>query len=184
MFEGEAGRVVTEGMRLRTTFVVTRSFKGDPGREVEVRTMGSSAACGRRYAPGERYLVYARHSNDGLSDNLCSRTRRSMNAADDFAALGPGVVPGAEPQGAEGGGDNVEPPRIDPPAESPPAVQPERRGCAASVAGLPHDPGLAAALLLLLGVASARRRAYRGVGSSLHWRQHVARIVRDPTARQ
>lgn len=182
MFEGRAGAVVTEGMRLRTTFEVLRTFKGDAPRFVEVLTMSSSAACGRKYQPGETYLVYAAQANGGLSDNLCSRTRRSIHAADDLAVLGTGVEPGKVDAASEAGPGNVEPPRIEHPPEAPPAVTPERRGCAASIAG--QDPGPATALLMLLGVASLRRRAYRGDGSSLQRRKHVARIVRDPTARQ
>ncbi len=141
-------------MRTRTNFRVLRTFKGDTGTVVDVLTMSSSAACGRRYIPGEKYLVYASQSTAGLSDNLCSRTRRSLEAGTDFAVLGRGVGPSSEPEELDDG-PNVEPPRIAPAAEAPPPVQPRRRGCSA----LPHaGGGLLMSVLLLLGVASLSRR--------------------------
>lgn len=184
VFEGRAAAPTTEGMRIRTTFEVLRTFKGDAGTHVDVLTMSSSAACGRRYVPGESYLVYAFQSNGSLADNLCSRTRRSSEAAVDFEVLGGGVAPAAPPEdGATP--TNVEAPRIEPIAPTPPPVAAERRGCAASVAGLPHTRGpLLMSVLFLLGVASHRRRAYRGCGISPPRRPHVARTVRNPTARQ
>ena len=90
VFEGRASAPTTEGMRLRTTFEVLRTFKGDTSSHVDVLTMSSSASCGRRYVPGETYLVYAFQSNGSLADNLCSRTRRSSEASMDFEALGNG----------------------------------------------------------------------------------------------
>jgi len=184
VFEGRAGAPSTEGMRIRTTFEVSRTFKGDTGTYVDVLTMSSSAACGRRYVPGETYLVYAYQSGGSLADNLCSRTRRSSEAAVDFEVLGGGLPPTGLPEVGEAP-PNVEAPRIAPTVATPPPVQPERRGCAASVAGLPHTRGpLLMSVLFLLGVASHRRRAYRGRGISPPRRPHVARIVRNPTARQ
>lgn len=184
VFEGRAGAPTTEGMRIRTTFEVGRTFKGNTGIYVDVLTMSSSAACGRRYVPGETYLVYAYQSNGSLADNLCSRTRRSSEAVVDFEVLGGGLAPEGLPEDDETP-INVEAPRIVPTAATPPPVQPERRGCAASVAGLPHtrEP-LLMSVLFLLGVASYRRRAYRGRGISPPRRPHVARTVRNPTARQ
>ncbi|MGH1347183.1 MAG: hypothetical protein ACRBN8_36815 [Nannocystales bacterium] len=184
VFEGRAAAPTTESMRIRTPFEVLRTFKGDTGTYVDVLTMSSSAACGRSYVPGETYLVYAFQSNGSLADNLCSRTRRSSEAGVDFEVLGGGQAPTGLPEDDDAA-TNVEAPRIEPPATSPPPVQPERRGCAASVAGLPHTRGaVLMSVLLLLGVASHRRRAYRGCGISPPRRPHVARTVRNPTARQ
>lgn len=184
VFEGRAAAPSTEGMRIRTTFEVLRTFKGDTGTHVDVLTMSSSAACGRRYVPGESYMVYAYESNGGLADNLCSRTRRSSEAAVDFEVLGAGQAPAGPPED-EGVHSNLEAPRIEPVLTTPPPVQPERRGCAASVAGLPHTRGpMLMPVLFLLGVASLRRRAYRGRGVSSPRRPNVARTVRNPIARQ
>ncbi len=186
VFEGRPGAPTTEGMRLRTSFEVLRTFKGEVGPRVELVTMASSAACGRSYVPGETYLVYASAGNGGLGDNLCSRTRRSSEATVDFAALGSGLTPTEMPTDADV--PNLEPPRIEPTgpaALEPPANAPHARSCAVSVAGLPHAaPEPAWALLLLVGVASLRRRAYRGRGSALPRKRHVARIVRNPAPRQ
>lgn len=184
VFEGRAAAPSTEGMRIRTTFEVIRTFKGETGTHVDVLTMSSSAACGRQYIPGGSYMVYAYESGGSLADNLCSRTRRSSEAEIDFEVLGGGQTPTGPPED-EGTQANVEAPRIEPTAATPPPVQPERRGCAASVAGLPHARGpMLMSVLFLLGVASLRRRAYRGCGVSPPRRPHVARTVRNPIARQ
>lgn len=162
VFEGRAQEPRAEGVRLRYTFEVLRTFKGNAGAFVDVLTMDSGAACGRRYTPGETYLVYAFEARGEIGDNLCSRTRHTSDASEDFAALGAGV----RPTNAASPADDpvtIEPPRIEPETVAVPPVQPGRRGCAASIAGLSHAPsdgGLA--LLLLLGVASLRRRPYRG----------------------
>lgn len=181
VFEGRASAPTTEGMRLRTNFEVLRTFKGETGTHIDVLTMSSSASCGRRYVPGETYLVYAFTANGTLADNLCSRTRRSSEASTDFAMLGTGADP--EPTVEEDGGvTNVEPPRIAP--HDPPPVEPGHRGCSASGSALPHDErGLLGVVLFLLGVASLRRRAYGG-NSSPPRSHDVVRIVRDPAARQ
>ena len=183
VFEGRAAAPSSEGMRTRTTFEVLRTFKGETGTYVDLLTMSSSAACGRRYVTDETYLVYASASAAGLADNLCSRTRRSSEALVDFEVLGGGVPPTELREDSETP-VNVEAPRIEPAASTPPPVQ-ARRGCAASVAGLPHARGPSLiAVLFLLGVASHKRRAYRGPGVSARRSPHVARTVRNPTARQ
>ncbi|MEM6295039.1 MAG: hypothetical protein AAGA54_27450 [Myxococcota bacterium] len=162
VFEGRPSEPKAEGVRLRYTFEVLRTFKGEATSFIDVVTMDSGAACGRRYTPGETYLVYAFEARGEIGDNLCSRTRRSADAREDFMALGEGVrPPSASPEPDEP--STVEPPRIEPVSPEVPPAQPGTRGCAASIAGLSHAPssdGLA--LLLLLGVASLRRRPYRG----------------------
>jgi len=153
VFEGRATAGVTEGMRIRTTFEVLRTFKGELGARVDILTMSSSATCGRRYADGQSYLVYASESEYGLSDNLCSRTRRTVDAGTDFAVLGKGLQPGGIPEPQDEGAD-LEPPRITAPPQMPPEVQPRARGCAVSRSALPH-----ASLLVLLLLGRRRRPA-------------------------
>ncbi len=184
VFEGIAAAPTSEGMRVRTSFEVLRTFKGDTGTHVDVVTMADSASCGRSYVPSEHYLVYASQANGDLADNLCSRTRRSSEAAVDFEVLGGGQTPTGPPED-DATPPNLEAPRIEPTAAAAPPVHPERRGCAASVAGLPHAQApLLMSVLFLLGVATLRRRAYGGRGVSAPRRLHVARTVPNPIARQ
>jgi len=59
---------------LRVKFKVEKSWKGQTTREIIVRTASSSAACGFLFKAGQRYLVYASRSGDGLQTTNCSRT--------------------------------------------------------------------------------------------------------------
>lgn len=70
--------------------LVLRAWKGaTAGDEVTLRTGMSQADCGFAFAEGSSYLVYARRLPSGeLSTNICSRTRASALATEDFAALG------------------------------------------------------------------------------------------------
>jgi len=144
------------------SFEVDRVWKGEIGDRVEISTALHSASCGRTYQIGTRYLIYARHNDkSGWTDGLCSRTRASDSAAEDFQVLGEGQPPfdpEAQPD-PEPGSEPTEPPRIDSPPPEPPPTTPNRRGCAVEK---PHANGGAAVLLLLgLGVAIGRRRTVR-----------------------
>jgi len=77
-----------ESMNL-VRMTVVRAYKGVDGEEVEVGTPGSSAACGYGFADGQRYLVYAYRSSEdeGLSTNLCTRTRPLSRADEDLEYL-------------------------------------------------------------------------------------------------
>lgn len=156
------GRVVAAPARRTGTynevatyeFSVTRQWKGDVGQRVRIKTAKSSAACGRRYYSGEVYLVYAsRGEDDGLRDNLCSRTRESRAAAEDFARLGPGKEPlrGKMQSSAQA----LEPPRIPAPPPDMSGLGNQGKGCRVTTG----DPGLPTLLGLLL--ATIRRRRVR-----------------------
>jgi hypothetical protein len=167
VFEGRAANVVDEGMQRRFAFDVSRVWKGDVGAKAEVVTASSSAACGRGYAMGEVYVVYAYRGQDGgLADGLCTRTRERSHAAEDLAALGPGHEPGGSTKPVADGDPTLEPPRIDAPVtdSAPPPSEPSRRGCAVENAHMLDD----AALLLLVGagIAIRRRRIVRSVSRS------------------
>ncbi len=177
VFEGRASAPVVEGTRRhRYTFEVLRTFKGETSTTVDVITPSSSAACGRAYEAGQTYLIYAFEESGGLGDALCTRSRLSSDAAEDFAALGEGVSISGDDSVDEPAGSPAEPPRIDKPATEPPPTTPSARGCAVGVAGLPHAPAPGgAALLVLLGVATVRRRAYRACDTRS--RRHPCRSV-------
>jgi hypothetical protein len=89
---------------LSIPFTVIRAFKGvEASGQVTVTTSGNPASCGYPFAAGETYLVYAwREKNGSLGTGLCSRTRRSAEAADDFAAFAAPAGAGSAAPGAGG----------------------------------------------------------------------------------
>ena len=95
VFEGRVSAVVEEERGFRVTLSVVRTWKGADAETVEVRTAGSSAACGFPFEEGKSYLVYARLAEeDGVQPvSLCSRTGLIENAHEDLAFLGAGVTP-------------------------------------------------------------------------------------------
>lgn len=66
---------------------VSRAFKGVSSDVVTLSTPVQSAACGRTFEVGKRYLVYAEHIQGGLHDHLCTRTALLENAKADVEAL-------------------------------------------------------------------------------------------------
>lgn len=152
VFEGRTFGVHREAGKVRFTFEVSRVFKGEIGSTVEVYSNATSSMCGRSFEAGVPYLVYARHSPAGvLVDSMCSRTRASRSAAEDFAELGAGSGP-PRPEIAVATRPAIEPPRIEP---SPPPPAPSKRGC---TTGIIDDPSPWWFALLPLG-ARRRRRA-------------------------
>ncbi|MEM7154175.1 MAG: hypothetical protein AAF799_15110 [Myxococcota bacterium] len=161
VFEARPFSMTNNGVRARYRFEVDQVWKGDVGPRVEISTSMSSAACGRTYRIGTRYVIYARRGSDGgWTDGLCSRTRTSQSAAEDLQVFGPGRRPGLpDPEPGSGGDAPTEPPRIDNPPPEPPPTTPSARGCAVEK---PHAPGSLAGLFLLgLTVAIGRRRTVR-----------------------
>jgi hypothetical protein len=71
------------------TLAVRKVWKGDIGAQVQVRTAGSSAACGYNFVKGQAYLVYAdRDEADPMRVSLCSRTAPVASAQKDLDFLG------------------------------------------------------------------------------------------------
>lgn len=65
-------------------FLVEESYKGVPGREVEVYSDATNS-CSLWFVRNETYVVYAYRSTSGvLSTNMCSRTRSMSAAAEDL----------------------------------------------------------------------------------------------------
>lgn len=59
--------------RMLVTFQVKRSYKGDLGQEIHLRTGLGGGDCGARFAPGVLYLVYGYRSDHGeLMVGMCS----------------------------------------------------------------------------------------------------------------
>lgn len=127
VFEGRTFGVHRESGKVRFTFEVTRVFKGEVGPSVDVYSPAAAATCGRAFEAGVPYLVYAHTSPAGvLVDTMCSRTRTSRAAAEDFAELGAGIGP-ARAELPDTTRPSIEPPRIE---VTPTPVGPGRRGCA------------------------------------------------------
>ncbi|MDC0670942.1 hypothetical protein [Nannocystis radixulma] len=144
----------TNGM-VRYGLTVLRVFKGDLPAATSIITRNSSAACGRSFVLGKRYLIYAHRTPEGdLGDTMCSRTRQIGTADEDLAALGAGTPP---PAPASPETESREPPRIEPSAPPPALDAPApatRRGC--DLGGDSGPGGLA--WLLLVGTLVRRRR--------------------------
>ncbi len=157
VFEGRTFGVHREGNKVRFAFEVSRVFKGELGPSVDVYSPASSATCGRGFEAGVQYVVYARVSPAGvLSDSMCSRTRPSRSAAEDFAELGAGTPPPRPQTTPTSARSSVEPPRIEP---EPPPAPPSRRGCTiGSPADLSPLALLAPLALLLAPLLWQRRR--------------------------
>ncbi len=64
------------GGKVTATLRADHVYKGDPGAEFEVVTRAQGAACGYEFAEGERYLLFARAADSGLTTSLCSGNRR------------------------------------------------------------------------------------------------------------
>ncbi len=69
------------------SFEISHTYKGPTGRAV-VRSKASVAACGRTFEEGVVYLVYARKTDEVLTDTQCSRTRPAADAIEDFKEIG------------------------------------------------------------------------------------------------
>jgi len=93
VFTGEVTEIepntATKFGGIEITLRVKKVWKGDIGERVQVRTAGSSAACGYNFVKGETYLVYAdRDEADPMRVSLCSRTALVASAQVDLDFLG------------------------------------------------------------------------------------------------
>ena len=123
---------IEDGSAVEYNFDVLRTFKGEPGAQLTVTTAVHSAACGRSYTKGSTWLLYTRQGDDGVvRDNLCSRSRTSDRAEEDFAVLTSAVTsaptePDGEQAPEEGPAVEGEPgPEGEPSAEPEVEVAPE-----------------------------------------------------------
>jgi hypothetical protein len=93
-----AGGVASTADETRVPLKVLRAWKGagvEAGRDVTLLTPSGSASCGYGFKAGESYVIYAARSPSGdLATNICTRTRRSQDAAEDVAALDAAVKAG------------------------------------------------------------------------------------------
>jgi hypothetical protein len=94
VFLGRVLQISPAGAPHGRTVIFARSkvWKGPLDPLLATTTPDYSAACGIDFVPGREYLVY---EHTGGSVILCSRTQPAAMAADDLAALGPGLTPQA-----------------------------------------------------------------------------------------
>lgn len=78
---GEPARVA------EVKFKVQKLWKGSVAAEVSVFTANVCCICGYKFRVGGRYLVYA-HGPDKLSTDICTRTRKAVDAEIDLRVLG------------------------------------------------------------------------------------------------
>lgn len=72
-------------------FKVDKSWKGVNTEEVRIFTFNICCICGYQFSVGESYLVYAYGNStdqNQLWTNICTRTTKLMNAAEDVKVLG------------------------------------------------------------------------------------------------
>lgn len=90
VFSGKVTGIARTGRMLKVKIQVDRAWKGAPAiqcGEVTLETHSNSATCGFEFEQGKSYLVYA-VEEDGLTTNLCTRTRSIDQADEDLGALG------------------------------------------------------------------------------------------------
>lgn len=150
---------------------VLRSWKGSPEPRSAIVTSSQGSMCGRSYEVGANYLVYAYRDKQGnLGDSICTRTRSSKTATEDFAALGDGTklpaAPGsrvdpapadAAPEGAAPEPAAAPSPVEEPAAQEPAAEEPDDADTDPSCSMAAGHSGLGLALALPF-LARRRRR--------------------------
>lgn len=90
VFSGKVTGIVQSGQSgrmLKVTLQVDRAWKGATCGEVTLETAADGATCGFGFEQGKSYLVYA-VEEDGLTTNLCTRSRSIDQADEDLGALG------------------------------------------------------------------------------------------------
>jgi len=99
---------------VRVTFTITDAFRGVTGKEVDIFTNNSAAACGYNFERDSVYIVYAHEYPKGggrLFVSSCSRTQKFSESSPDIAyaqslakALPGGVISGVVTHVREGAG--------------------------------------------------------------------------------
>ena len=67
---------------------IEKIWKGQDCGELTLTTGLGDADCGYGFEVGKSYLIYAFQENGGLATNICTRTAKVDQAAEDLAVLG------------------------------------------------------------------------------------------------
>jgi hypothetical protein len=78
---------------VRYTFDVSEVWKGKSTAKMAVVVERANSSCGRRFAFGREYLVYAEPGARGLTASSCARVRQLSQATADLSVLGRGKRP-------------------------------------------------------------------------------------------
>ena len=76
VFTGRVLKIEQAQPRLVVRFRVTKVYKGEADRRVQVVTPSDSAACGCSFREGSRYTVFGSRSREPVPTNLCSGTKK------------------------------------------------------------------------------------------------------------
>jgi hypothetical protein len=156
-------------------FKVARSWKGEPGETISIKTAMNGAACGINYEVGTPYLVYARNYDGQATTSACSRTRRSDSdqAKEDFVVLDEAEgdfsgKPKDPPPEQDAVGPAEPEPHVDPAGQggtteasapaAPPPTADDGRGCAVAREAPSEAPSKAWWLVVPLAALASRRR--------------------------
>jgi MYXO-CTERM domain-containing protein len=166
VFEAQVTQVNATADELEVTMHVTRAWKGVDTETIRVRTRKDSAACGVEFALNQIWLVYANQTTEpgsaiGLQVLRCGRSRLAEEAADDFAALGLGVVPVAPRDPTPAAPDAGAPKPGQP--NQPKPVTPAANGCASCSVGRAEASPRGFAALALAAMWFAWRRSKRHI---------------------
>jgi hypothetical protein len=96
--QGQPSRPITQAKEIRYVVTVDRVWKGPRRRTLVLMSYQVNTDCGRDYAVGGIYLVYADRDRRAagatqLSTSSCSRVLSGLGADADLELLGPGRVP-------------------------------------------------------------------------------------------
>lgn len=130
----------------RVVLEVVQQWKGIDHERVELTTPAASSMCGVRFEVETSWLIYADQTGDALYTDICQRTRRIEDAAEDLAVLGAGVTPV----------DVTEEDEVEPNADPAPA----RAGCASCALASDRAP-LSPLSLLVIALVVVRRTTGR-----------------------
>src|SRR3990172_2105024 len=72
--------------KLKVQLEVQEIWKGENKASITLETLSSTAACGYPFVDDKTYLVFAT-GKDSLATGICSRTKKTEDAAEDFRLL-------------------------------------------------------------------------------------------------
>jgi len=88
---------------VRADMLVDTVYRGEVPAQVTVGTVASGASCGFAFQPGQRYTVFARLQDDGLTTGLCSgNVRGPIDPAIYGLTAGVSPLPVAQVQEGQG----------------------------------------------------------------------------------
>lgn len=75
--------------KVKFTFSVNGSWKGEIEKKVSVYTAQASASCGYEFEVGRRYVVFGSYKGDNINVSFCSATKELSDSSPVLEELGP-----------------------------------------------------------------------------------------------